>query len=194
MKSMTTLSAICLLACAPALAAPSYIYGGIGLLGPKLKEKPEHLTENLTPNLTLGFGHEFNDYIALETFINYSATDYTNEWNRLDNTKYEMSLSQLGFSIVPSTGEIGHSGIKLYTRLNASMVIAETKITQGYTIKDSDSGFMFDAGVGIQWNMNKRFMIRGEYITNFADSSLENFDFDNSMTYEGIQLALGYRF
>ncbi|MCM0147593.1 porin family protein [Photobacterium galatheae] len=194
MKSIATLSAICLLACAPTLAGPSYIYGGIGLLGPKLKDKPEHLTENLTPNLTLGFGHDFNDYIALETFFNYSATEYANEWNRLDDTKHEMSLSQLGFSIIPSTGEIGHSGIKLYTRLNASMVNAEMKTTQGYPIKNNDSGFMLDAGVGIQWNISKRFMFRGEYITNFADSSLDNFDFENSITYEGIQLALGYRF
>ncbi|MDO6707185.1 MULTISPECIES: porin family protein [unclassified Photobacterium] len=192
---IAALSVLCMLAGTPALAGQSYIYGGIGLLSPTLKDKPEHLTENLTPNLTLGFGHNFNEYIALETFFNYSKTDYTNEWNQLDDTQYEMSLGQLGFSIVPSTGEIGRSGIKLYTRLNASMVNVRTETTfQGYPHKVNDSGFMLDAGVGIQWNINKRFMFRGEYITNVADSSLDNFDFENSIRYEGIQLALGYRF
>lgn len=207
MKSIVILSAACFMASAPAFAETSspaetvssnktYFYGGIGTIGLTMKDKPDAITEDITPNLSLGLGHEFSEYIALETFISFSSTEYSNEWNPFDNTKIELSLSQIGVSVVPSTGELGNSGIKLYARLNASMVSADAEVSgsslNGYTLNSSDTGAMLDGGVGIQWNINDNFMIRGEYLTNLADSSLD--DFSDYFDYQGAQIAVGYRF
>lgn len=57
---------------------------------------------------------------------------------------------------------------------------------------DDDTGGFFDAGLGVQWNFGKQFMVRGEYITAFSDHSLNNLL--DSGDFKGVEVSLGYRF
>ncbi|QUJ68187.1 porin family protein [Photobacterium sp. GJ3] len=168
----------------------NYIYAGAGAVSLESKQSVSGATEEINPSYTLGLGREIHPHIAVEAFYNYGSTTYDFLFS---NAETDVSISQLGVGLVPSTDYLGNTNLKLVGRINASFVKVKTEYKNlGYMPSDSESGVMIDAGIGLHWDINPRLMMRAEYITNIADSSLNNLG--DHYDYSGAQLTLGYRF
>ncbi|MCG3866123.1 MULTISPECIES: porin family protein [unclassified Photobacterium] len=177
-----------------------YIYLGSGTYAPKTKvtsntkailEKMDNdlsindfIKKEKKPNLSIGAGLDINQYLAIEGFYRYSSIDYKIRETELKET---FSANEFGLSILPSTGNINNSGIKLFARLSASALITKfNEFEQDY------SGLALGLGAGIQWNMNKQYMMRAEYLHTQFDHSFS--DVVKGDNIDGIQLSIGYRF
>ncbi|MBV7260569.1 porin family protein [Photobacterium sp. WH24] len=156
-----------------------YLYGGTGTLGFDAK-KSTGTSIDKQHNFTAGIGHDFSPYIALEGSYQYLLTEIETA---------ELRTSQVGLSLIPSTGELGNSRLKLFARLAVNLTDVECK---GCSSDFSENGLTFDAGLGVQWDINHRFQLRGEYISSIEQSSL-NKTF-KEFELDGFQLSLGYRY
>ncbi|ENP8457011.1 porin family protein [Photobacterium damselae subsp. damselae] len=160
-----------------------YAYLAAGTYAPKLKHMGNSFTkEDKKPDFSLGMGMDINPYLAMEGFYRYASTDYFSGLVKL-------SGNEIGFSVLPSTGEIANTGLKLYARLSASVLMSELKIL-GHNEDKTDVAL--GAGAGIQWNLNHQFMLRAEYLyTQFDHNYGNDIKGDN---FDGFQFSAGYRF
>ena len=178
-----------------------YLFLGAGLVGFEADANPSpkslsSLDEEKQSSFAVGVGRDFNDYLALEGFYRYSSTEYKFPANYAYFKNQSIDFHQIGISVIPSTGELGNSGIKLFARLSAAAVMIkqhyETTISDARINLEDDTGGIIDVGLGLQWNFGKQFMLRGEYITAIYDYSLDNML--DAGDFQGVQLSFGYRF
>ncbi|WP_170107715.1 outer membrane beta-barrel protein [Photobacterium lipolyticum] len=178
-----------------------YLYLGAGLVGFEADANPSpsslsSLDEEKKSSFAVGVGRDFNDYVALEGFYRYSSTEYNYPAGGSFLNNQSIDFHQIGISVIPSTGELGSSGIKLFARLSAAAVIIkqhyETTISDARINLEDDTGGIIDAGLGLQWNFGKQYMLRGEYITAVYDYSLDNML--DAGDFQGVQVSFGYRF
>lgn len=168
----------------------NYFYAGAGAVSLKKKASISGAVEETNPSYTLGVGRDMHPHIAVEAFYRYSSTTYDYLFS---NQEADVSLSQIGASLVPTTDYLGNTNLKLVGRMSASFVKRTTEYQNiSDTASDSDTGVMIDAGIGLHWDINRRLIMRAEYITNIADNALG--DLGENYDYDGAQLTLGYRF
>jgi len=171
----------------------SYFYLNTGLVEFK-KDLPNTLIvneETTKPNFGLGLGYHINQYLAAETFYRYSETEFDIS-SQLAIDDFSIQVHQLGAAIVPSTAIFGQSGIEIFAKLGASFAKINTADLINNGKYSSESGGLFEAGAGIQWNSHNDVLVRFEYTNVFADAG-----FDQAMentSFDGFQLSVGYSF
>lgn len=150
--------------------------------------------ETAKPNFGLGFGYNVNQYLAVEAFYRYSETEYeidtVNSQLPIDN--FSIQTHQFGGAIVPSTHVFGSSGLEVFGKLGASFAQINTVDTINDGKYAKESGALFEAGLGVQWNSENDVLVRLEYTNIFADSGFEHAM--KNTTFDGVQLSIGYSF
>ncbi|WP_330961876.1 outer membrane beta-barrel protein [Photobacterium sp. 53610] len=168
----------------------NYFYVGAGAVSLKKKQPLTGAVEETNPSYTVGLGREIHPHIAVEAVYSSGSTTYNNLFT---SQEADVSLSQIAVSLVPATDYLGDTSLKLVGRMSVSFV---KRTTDYQNIPDmtyeSSTGVMVDAGIGLHWDINRRLIMRAEYITNVTDHSLG--DLSKNYDYNGAQFTLGYRF
>ncbi len=192
---------LCACLSVPAIAN-NYFYLGIGDVSYSLDaghyvdtSDPDPLTNTFyfpgmssdlyeSPSLVIGGGQMFHKHFGIEGFLRYSQASLNDSSEPL-----EIDFYSLGLSFIATTTEIGDTPLELFGRLSAMSTYAKAYLNSDSDSIDSSTSNTFAVGAGLQWNLNKDYWARAEYIYGF-DTTRDLSEFD----YDGFLISLGKRF
>lgn len=184
MKILKTSVLIAALALPVQAATPkNYFYAGAGNVGMDPDwAKSSSIYEN--PSFEIGGGHYYSDHLIVGGFFRYSSNE--------DSAKtQELDVYHLGVSATGITDQLGDTPLRLFVRGSAMSVYHKSydTTTSSRTNTASDSGAVFDIGLGIQWDLASDYWIRAEYLYGYAVTG-----FDSEPDYDGTLITLGKGF
>ncbi len=179
-------------------AGKDYFYLGTGTVG--VTTDPVALSNGATldlddtklyehPNLTIGGGHYYSKYFAVEGFYRYSRSegDISNDLGTAT-----LDTHQFGVSALATTGQIWKTPFELYAKLTGTYTYAKFDTSPDMGVDDESGVGGLNISGGVQWDlMNSDYFFRAEYV--YALTMGDMFGYDD-YDYKGVQISLGRTF
>ncbi|WP_434359497.1 porin family protein [Parasalinivibrio latis] len=150
--------------------------------------------KNEDPSFHVGMGYQLHPNFGMEAYYRYVSTEF-GEYNPSGDNA-QVDIHQIGFSIVPTTGPLFDTPLSLFARGTVIGGKAKVKYRTSNTITQvtDDNTFMFEVGGGVQYDLNEKFWLRGEYVHVIASDLDGKGQLMDVGDINGLQFSIGANF